>query len=132
MRWSVELSQYEICYLPRTTIKGQIVVDFIVEQKLSEGGGDAQLDLRPPARVALGPPPCRLTWDLYVDGSSNDGGSGAGLILLSLEPEFLKIEYPMHFGFKASNNDAEYKALLTRLRLAQVVRIRHLDIFSDS
>lgn len=65
-----------------------------------------------------------------MDGSSND--SGAGLVLQLPEPKGLRIEYTLRLNFRASNNDAEYEALLARLRLAQVVRIKHIDIFNDS
>lgn len=73
-----------------------------------------------------------LTWDLYVDKSSNNNGCRAGLILSSPKPEHLWIDYTLRLGFKASNNEAKYKVLLTVLRLAQVVGARHLRIFNDS
>lgn len=69
---------------------------------------------------------------MYVDGSSNDNGSGVGLILSSPEPKQIRVEYALRLKFKASNNEAEYKALLAGLRLAQVVGSRYLNIFSDS
>ena len=37
--WMVELSEFDIRYQPRTTIKGKIVVDFIAEFTLKEGQG---------------------------------------------------------------------------------------------
>ena len=36
------------------------------------------------------------------------------------------------FGFKASNNEAEYKALITGLKLAKEMKVESLEIFSDS
>lgn len=73
-----------------------------------------------------------MTWTIYVDKSSNESGCGAGLILNSLKLKCLKIEYVLRLGFKASNNETEYEALIARLRLAWVVVDQHLDIFSDS
>ena len=55
-------------------------------------------------------------WGLYMDGSSNEGGLGAGLILIS--PEGHQMHCSLRFGFKASNNEAEYKALIAGLKLA--------------
>ena len=69
-------------------------------------------------------------WGLYVDGSSNDEGSGAGPILVS--PEGHRIHCALRFGFKASNKEAEYKALLVGLKLAKKMKVESLDIFSDS
>lgn len=53
-----------------------------------------------------------LVWELYVDGSSNDQGCGASLILTSSKPERLRIEYAPRLGFKAFNNEAKYEPLL--------------------
>ncbi|KAM2226104.1 hypothetical protein EV1_019739 [Malus domestica] len=42
------------------------------------------------------------------------------------------MEYALRFKFKASNNEAEYEALLVGLRLAKHLGIKRNDIFSDS
>ena len=42
------------------------------------------------------------------------------------------IEYALRFTFLASNNEMEYEALITSLRLAKELRITWLKIFSDS
>ena len=65
-----------------------------------------------------------------MDGSSNDGGSGAGLILVSSEGHW--INCALRFEFKASNNEAEYEALIAGLKLAKEMKVESLDIFSDS
>ncbi|CAL2276958.1 unnamed protein product [Prunus armeniaca] len=69
-------------------------------------------------------------WTLYVDGSSNAQGCGAGLILIS--PDEVVLEYALRFKFHASNNKAEYEALLAGLRLAKEMGARQIQIFSDS
>ena len=71
-----------------------------------------------------------LQWGLYVDGSSNDGGSGAGLILIS--PKGHQMHCALRFIFKASNNKAEYEALIVGLKLAKEIKVESLEIFSDS
>ncbi|CAL9017597.1 unnamed protein product, partial [Prunus brigantina] len=69
-------------------------------------------------------------WTLYVDGSSNRQGSGAGLVLKT--PDHTTIEYAIRFQFRASNNEPEYEALLAGLRLAQHMGAERLLICSDS
>ncbi|KAL5560700.1 hypothetical protein UlMin_036911 [Ulmus minor] len=69
-------------------------------------------------------------WKLYVDGSSTETSSGAGIILVS--PDRVKLSCAVRFKFKATNNQAEYEALLSGLRLAKEVSARHLTIYSDS
>ena len=39
------------------------------------------------------------------------------------------MEYAIRVGFKAINNEAEYKALLTELRVAIELGVEFLDIF---
>ena len=40
--------------------------------------------------------------------------------------------YTIRIGFKASNNEVEYEALLTRLRVATELGVESLNAFSDS
>ncbi|KAL0362157.1 UNVERIFIED_CONTAM: hypothetical protein Scaly_1170900 [Sesamum calycinum] len=95
---AVELSEYGIEYHPRPAIKAQALVDFVVKMTAEEGEHKQQW------------------WKLFVDGSSNLQGSGAGLILET--PLGDKIQYALRFSFDASNNEAEYEALLAGGRLA--------------
>ena len=69
-------------------------------------------------------------WTLYVDSASNDTGFGAGMMLIS--PEGHKIHCAICFGFKASNKEAEYEAVIVGLCLARKLQVRNVKIFSDS
>ena len=42
------------------------------------------------------------------------------------------MNFALRFNFKASNNEAEYEALIAGLKLAKEVKVESLDIFSDS
>ena len=53
-------------------------------------------------------------------------GSGAGLILTSLDG--MVVEYALRFEFQASNNEAKYEALVTILRIAKEMGVRHLRV----
>ena len=48
-----------------------------------------------------------LTWEVYVDGASNQKGSGIGLVLMS--PKKVVIEKSLRLDFLATNNKAEYE-----------------------
>ena len=67
---------------------------------------------------------------LSVDGSSNQQGSGAGVILEG--PNGLLIEKALRFSFKANNNQAEYETLIADMLLAKEVGARSLLVKSDS
>ena len=69
-------------------------------------------------------------WKLFVDGATNAQGSGAGLILTSSEG--IDIEYALRFGFQASDNEAEYEAVIAGLSLAHSMEVDQLEVCSDS
>ena len=68
-------------------------------------------------------------WTLHVDGSSNASGVGARLILTG--PEGDVAGYALRFKFLATNNEAEYEALIAGLRVAREVGDQHLKAFSN-
>lgn len=57
------------------------------------------------------------TWNLLIDGSSRDAGFRLRIVLIS--PKGHKLNCVVRFGFKATNNMAEYEALLAGLRLVK-------------
>ena len=65
-----------------------------------------------------------------MDGYFNERGLRAGLILVSLEGH--RMHCALRFGFKASNNEAEYEALIAGLNLAKEMKVESLEIYSDS
>ncbi|XP_068474867.1 uncharacterized protein [Phaseolus vulgaris] len=115
VRWAVELSEFDIQYEARGSIKGKVHADFVAE--LSPGGA--------PQEVELG-----SQWMLSVDGSSNQQGSGAGIVLEG--PNGVLIEQALRFAFKASNNQAEYEVLIARMLLAKEMGAQSLLVKSDS
>ena len=69
-------------------------------------------------------------WRLSVDGAVNAQGRGADLILTS--PNEIDVEYALRFGFQASNNEAEYEAVIVGLNLAHSMEAYQLEVSSDS
>jgi ribonuclease HI len=69
-------------------------------------------------------------WTLYFDGSAMKTGAGAGLLFVSPLGEHMRYTVCLHFP--ASNNMAEYKALLCGLKIAIETGIKCLDVRGDS
>ena len=57
-------------------------------------------------------------------------GSGVGLVLVSLES--ITIEKSLRLGFSATNNEAEYEALLEGMSMVQKLGRKAVNMFSDS
>ncbi|XP_020231103.1 uncharacterized protein LOC109811707 [Cajanus cajan] len=109
--WSVELSEFSIKYEIRGPLKAQCLENFVAE--LTPTSADQP-----------------QVWTLHVDGSSNSKGGGAGIILEG--PNEVALEQSLKFGFKVTNNQAEYEALLARLRLAHDLRAWRASCNNDS
>ncbi|GJR83957.1 reverse transcriptase domain-containing protein [Tanacetum coccineum] len=120
LKWKFELEGYDIQYSPSTSIKGQILADFIMERPEEES----------PDVPMTEPEEIMEPWTLFTDGSSCIDGSGAGLILTN--PEGVEFTYAMRFRFEATNNEAEYEALIAGLRIAEQMGVKNLQANVDS
>ncbi|GJW06148.1 reverse transcriptase domain-containing protein [Tanacetum coccineum] len=94
-----------------------ILADFLVEKP----------DEAPPDTLVVETP--QEPWTLFTDRSSCVDGSGAGLILTS--PEGTEFTYALRFQFTASNNEAEYEALIAGLRIAAQMGVRNVHVLVE-
>ncbi|GJR02200.1 reverse transcriptase domain-containing protein [Tanacetum coccineum] len=111
---------YTIYYRPRVSVKGQILADFIVERPEKDSPDtlmEAEEELLEP-------------WILFTDGSSWTDGFEAGLILTS--PEGMEFTYALRFRFDATNNKAEYEALIAGLRITKQMGVKNLQANAGS
>ena len=90
-------------------------------------GGSEKLDKGLIGVVSVQCPP---PWELYVDGVANQRGSGVGLVLVS--PEKITIEKSLRLNFLATNNEAEYEALLMGMMMVQRMGGKAVKVFSYS
>ncbi|GJV53002.1 reverse transcriptase domain-containing protein [Tanacetum coccineum] len=73
------------------------------------------------------PSTARSRNQLHSNGkaSTRPNGSGAGLILIN--PEGMEFTYALRFRFDATNNEVEYEALITRLKIAEQMGVENLQ-----
>ncbi|SPT17722.1 unnamed protein product [Triticum aestivum] len=114
-KWAIDLAPYTIYYQPHTTIKSQALADFLVDW--------AETQYLPLA-------PDSTHWRMHFDGSKMRTGLGAGIVLTS--PKGDKLRYVLQIHFAASNNVAEYEALIHGLRLAKELGISRILCYEDS
>ena len=122
IKWAIDLSEFDIRCKLRTTVKGQVLTDFIMEFTPSNPS------TKPTETTQLAPD--LPIWKLSVDGPANSQGSGAGLILTS--PDGIDVEYALKFGFQASNNKAKYEVVIVRLNLTHSMEADQLEVCNDS
>ena len=129
-KWGTILRVFDIKYMPRTSIKGQVLADLVaeftepqIEELQSAGNMDEKL-------VGTIFQYCLPVWEVYVDGASNQKGSGIGLVLIS--PEKVIILKSLRLNFSATNNEAEYETLLIGMAMVQRMGGKSVKLFSDS
>ncbi|XP_074373827.1 uncharacterized protein LOC141714194 [Apium graveolens] len=114
-------------------IKGQALTDFLLEF-------DSKINVRvivldepysyeniPRIVIEEFPHPW---WILHVDEAVNDDGVGARIVQITSEEHHLMST--IHFKFCATNNDAEYEALINDLKMASEVKVVNWIALSDS
>ena len=129
-KWETILGVFDIKYMPRTSIKGQILADMVAEftkPEIEELPPVGNLDEKLVGMISQYRLP---TWEVYVDGAANQKGSGIGLALMS--PKKVVIEKSLRLNFSATNNEAEYEALLVGMAMVQRMGGKSIKLFSDS
>ena len=111
VQWAIELSQFDIEYLPITAIKAQAFADFIAEFTFPDEDNPTNEAER---------------WTIQTDGSSVQKRAGVGVVITTPDGEILK--YGVQLRFSATNNEAEYEGILTGLRLGKALGVKNLLI----
>ena len=115
VQWAIELSQFNIEYHSRTTIKAQALADFIAEFTFPD-----EDDLNNEAE----------RWTIQTDGSSAQKRGEVGVVITTIDREVLK--YGVQLKFPTTNNEAEYEGILTGLRLGKALGVKNLLVENDS
>jgi ribonuclease HI len=113
-KWAIELSPYTHQYDKRDTIKSQVLADFFIDW--------AKIQYEPPL-------PDANYSRMHFDGSKTIHGLGAGIVLTS--PKNDQLRYVLQIHFAASNNVAEYEALVHGLKVSKDIGIRRIMCFGD-
>ena len=97
MKQAIELNEFDLHFKPRTTLKSQVLADFMAKCTLNQIVQEEE---------------DTTSQELHVDNSSNPLGCGIGLILKGPKEHHVQLEYALHFKFKAFNNEVEYQEFI--------------------
>ena len=113
--WAIELGQFDLDFVARTAIKGQVLADFLAEFTNIPGNEEVRME---------------KNWVVYVDGSSTKKYGGAEVLLITPGGEelssFLRLE------FRTTNNEVEYEAVIAGLGMALELGAESVEIRSNS
>ena len=116
--------------MPCTSIKGQVLADLVAKftkPPIEELKSAESMDEKLVGTISQYGLP---TWEVYVDEASNQKGSEIGLVLIS--PERISVEKSLRLDFLATNNEAEYEALLMGMAMVQRMGGKSVKVFSNS
>ena len=116
--------------MPRISIKKQVFANLVaefIEPLVEELNPAENMDEKLVGMISQhGHSP----WEVYVDGASNQKGSGVRLVLISFEK--IRIEKSLRLNFSVTNNEAEYETLIKGMAMVQRMRGKSIKTFSDS
>ena len=116
-KWETQLGSFDIRYKPRSSVKGQVLADFVAEfSPMNKGEMVCHVESRP--------------WRVFVDGASSAMRAGVEIVIITQER--IRLEHSFRLRFRASNNEAEYEALLVGLRTVLNMGARDVEIYLDS
>ena len=98
-------------------MKGQVLFDFVVEFYPKN------------EREMVCHVECHL-WKVFMDGALSAMGASTRIVIVT--PEGIQLEHSFRLGFRVSNNETKYKALLAGLRIVLGIGARDVEIYSDS
>ena len=81
-KWGTVLRAFDIKYMPRTSVKGQVLANLVAEfaePPLEEVAATQNTDGKSIGTISLQE---SLFWKVYVNGTANQKGSGVGLVLV--------------------------------------------------
>ena len=117
-KWASELSEFYIDFERRTTIKSQVLADFIVDW----------------TSPIFKEEPSTETWIVHCDGAWCIDGAGIAAIIES--PSGAKTRYAARLSFgnleSSTNNTTEYEALLLGLRKMKALGHQNFIVRTDS
>ena len=117
--------------MPRTAIKGQVLADLVVEfaEPTLEGMEMSGSPSADESLISIVSQHEHSWWKAHIDGATNQRGSEVGLVLVS--PEGITIEKSLRLRFSATNNEAEYEALLEGMSMIRKLGGKFVNMFSD-
>ncbi|PKI40895.1 hypothetical protein CRG98_038736, partial [Punica granatum] len=128
-KWRCQLTEYDIEYVSRTSVKGQAIAYHLVEF-LIDDDTPINFDFQDEEILQVSDKEENPRWKMYFDGAVNSTGSGISTVLISPEGRHFPVVAKIHFPY--TNNVAEYEACIFSLQAAIDLKVKELEVFGDS
>ncbi|PKI42305.1 hypothetical protein CRG98_037305 [Punica granatum] len=129
VKWRCQLTEYDIEYVPRTSVKGQAIADHLAEFPINDNT-PINTDFPDEGILQVDEEKDEPTWKMYFDEAVNSVGSGVGAVLIS--PNGRHYPVAAKVDFSCTNNVAVYEACILGLQAAIDFKVKELEVFGDS
>ncbi|PKI54483.1 hypothetical protein CRG98_025125 [Punica granatum] len=123
------LTEYDIEYVPRTSVKGQAIADHLAEFPIDDDT-PINTDFPDEGILQVDEEKEEPTWKIYFDGAVNSVGSEVGAVFIF--PDGRHYPVAAKVDFSCTNNVAEYEACILGLQAAIDFKVKELEVFGDS
>ncbi|XP_031402663.1 uncharacterized protein LOC116212236 [Punica granatum] len=114
-KWRCQLTEYNIEYVLRTSVKGQAIADLLAEFPIKD---DTPINSNFPDEgiLQVDDEEDRPVWKMYLDSAINSTGSGIGVVVIS--PDGRHYSVAIKIDFPCTNNVTEYEVCILDLQAA--------------
>ncbi|PKI63994.1 hypothetical protein CRG98_015607 [Punica granatum] len=123
-KWRCQLTEYDIEYVPRTSVKGQKIADHLAEFPIDDDT-PINTDFPDEGILQVDEEKEEPTWKMYFNGAVNSLGSGVGAVLIS--PDGRHYPVAAKVGFSCTNNVVEYEACILGLQAVIDFKVKELE-----
>ena len=124
-KWVLLLSEFDIKYMTRKSVKGRAITDHLAHYSPKEAE-EIQGDFLDKDIMGI----VVESWKMYFDRAINQNGSCIGVLLIS--PKGTHILFSGRLNFPTTNNATEYEACIMGLRAILGLRVKELEVYGDS
>ncbi|PKI65573.1 hypothetical protein CRG98_014073 [Punica granatum] len=114
-KWRCQLTEYDIEYVSRTSVKGQAIADHLAEFPI-EDHTPINPDFPDEGILQVDDEGEKSGWKMYFDGAVNSMGSGIGAVLISPDGHYYSVAAKI--DFPCTNDVAKYEACILGLQAA--------------
>lgn len=124
-RWIIMLSEFNLKFIPKKSVKGRVIFDFLAKQPIEEHT-EKIYDFPDEGIMTIED---AKRWGMYFDGVTNQKGYGVRVILVSPKgahtPILVKLE------FEITNNIIEYESCIIGLKAAIQLGVIYINVYGD-
>ena len=117
--------EFDIKYVTQKSMKGRAIADHLAHCSPEEAK-EIQVEFSDEGITGIEVE----SWKIYFDRTTNQNGSGIGLLLIS--PKGTHIPFFGRLNFPITNNATEYEACIMGLQVAQGLGEKELEVYGDS